>query len=33
MWSRRINERDRIVYEVADTGVRFLQARFHYEDR
>jgi toxin YoeB len=30
VWSRRINEVDRLVYEVFDDRVEFLQARYHY---
>lgn len=30
VWSRRINETDRLVYEVFDERVEFLQARYHY---
>ena len=30
VWSRRINEADRLVYEVFDDRVVFLQARYHY---
>lgn len=30
VWSRRINEVDRLVYEVFDERVEFLQARYHY---
>jgi toxin YoeB len=29
-WSRRINEADRLVYEVFHDRVEFLQARYHY---
>jgi toxin YoeB len=29
-WSRRLTRHDRIVYEVTDTTVGFLSARFHY---
>jgi toxin YoeB len=29
-WSRRVNEADRLVYEVFDDRVEFLQARYHY---
>jgi toxin YoeB len=31
-WSRRLTRHDRVVYEVTDTTVRFLSARFHYRD-
>lgn len=30
VWSRRINETDRLVYEVFADRVEFLQARYHY---
>ena len=30
VWSRRINEADRLVYEVFHYRVEFLQARYHY---
>ena len=30
LWSRRITEADRLVYEVFDDRVEFLQARYHY---
>jgi toxin YoeB len=30
VWSRRINEADRLVYEVFDDRIEFLQARYHY---
>ncbi len=30
VWSRRINEADRLVYEVFEDRVEFLQARYHY---
>ena len=30
VWSRRVNEADRLVYEVFDDRVEFLQARYHY---
>jgi toxin YoeB len=30
VWSRRMNETDRLVYEVFDDRVEFLQARYHY---
>jgi len=30
-WSRRISERDRLVYYVHADRVEFLQARFHYK--
>lgn len=30
VWSRRINESDRLVYEVFNDRIEFLQARYHY---
>jgi toxin YoeB len=30
VWSRRINDADRLVYEVFEDRVEFLQARYHY---
>lgn len=33
VWSRRINQTDRIVYVVTDNRVEFIQARYHYSDR
>ena len=30
VWSRRINDADRLVYEVFQDRVEFLQARYHY---
>lgn len=30
VWSRRVNEADRLVYEVFNDRVEFLQARYHY---
>lgn len=30
VWSRRINQADRLVYEVFNDRIDFLQARFHY---
>lgn len=32
-WSRRINKKDRLVYEVRDDGVEILQCKGHYEDK
>jgi toxin YoeB len=31
VWSRRINEVDRLVYEVFDDRIVFLLARYHYD--
>lgn len=30
LWSRRINEVDRVVYEVTDTHIIIHQCRYHY---
>ena len=30
LWSRRLTQEHRVVYEVAENVVRFLQARYHY---
>jgi len=30
VWSRRINEADRLVYEVFNDRIELLQARYHY---
>ncbi len=30
LWSRRLTQEHRVVYQVADEVVRFLQARYHY---
>jgi toxin YoeB len=30
MWSRRLTQKDRLVYRVLDDRIDFLQARFHY---
>ena len=30
LWSRRLTQEHRLVYEVVDEEVRFLQARYHY---
>ena len=32
VWSRRITQEHRLVYEVTTTSVVILQARFHYQD-
>lgn len=31
-WSRRIDKEHRLVYEVTDKQIKFVQCRFHYED-
>jgi toxin YoeB len=33
IWSRRLTDKDRIVYLVTADQIEFLQARYHYEDR
>lgn len=30
LWSRRLTQEHRVVYEVTDEAVLFLQARYHY---
>lgn len=30
VWSRRINDSDRLVYEIFHDRIEFLQARYHY---
>lgn len=32
-WSRRVNDKDRLVYRVTDTMAYFLACRSHYGDR
>jgi toxin YoeB len=32
LWSRRINLEHRLVYQVEQNRILFLQARYHYED-
>lgn len=32
-WSRRINEKDRIVYEIWEESILILQCKGHYEDK
>lgn len=31
LWSRRIDEKNRLVYEVTDTGITVISCRYHYE--
>ena len=31
VWSRRISDADRLVYEVFEDRIAFLQARYHYD--
>jgi toxin YoeB len=33
VWSRRLTDKDRIVYLVTADRIDFLQARYHYDDR
>lgn len=32
-WSRRINERDRLVYRISGDAVEIIACRFHYDDK
>lgn len=32
-WSRRINEKDRLVYRIAGNEVQILTCRYHYQDK
>jgi toxin YoeB len=32
-WSRRIDEKNRLVYRLADDGVEIVQCRGHYDDK
>ncbi len=32
IWSRRINQYDRLVYAVSDDAIEIIQCRGHYED-
>lgn len=32
-WSRRINQKDRLVYEVSDSTIVVIQCRGHYKDK
>lgn len=32
-WSRRINKKDRLVYEISDDGILIKQCKGHYEDK
>lgn len=32
-WSRRINEKDRLVYEISPEAIIVIQCRGHYNDR
>lgn len=33
VWSRRINEKDRLVYEITEDTILVLQCKGHYSDR
>ncbi|WP_302759493.1 Txe/YoeB family addiction module toxin [Amedibacillus dolichus] len=33
LWSRRINDKDRLVYKIDETSVYILVCRFHYADK
>ena len=32
-WRRRINEKDRLVYEVTDDNINIIQCKGHYKDK
>ena len=32
-WSRRINDRDRLVYRIDENNIYILSCRYHYTDR
>ncbi len=32
-WSRRINEKDRLVYSVEENGITIYQCKGHYDDK
>ena len=32
-WSRRVNDKDRIIYKIDDDNVYILACRYHYSDR
>lgn len=31
-WSRRINEKDRLIYKISDGEIVILSCRYHYDD-
>ena len=31
-WSRRINEKDRLIYQIDGININILSCRFHYDD-
>ncbi len=33
LWSRRINDRDRLVYQVNEQGITVVQCKGHYSDK
>ncbi len=32
-WSRRVNDRDRLVYRISGNDIEVIACRFHYSDR
>lgn len=32
-WSRRINEKDRLIYKIVDESIYVLSCRYHYDDK
>ncbi|MFP5528665.1 Txe/YoeB family addiction module toxin [Peptococcus simiae] len=32
-WSRRINEKDRLIYRISDDNIDILACRYHYSDK
>ena len=32
-WSRRINDKDRLIYKVDENNIYILSCRFHYDDK
>jgi toxin YoeB len=32
-WSRRINEKDRLIYRIEEESIFILSCRYHYDDR
>ena len=32
-WSRRINDKDRLIYKIDDTAIYILACRYHYNDK
>ena len=32
-WSRRINDKDRLIYKIDDTTIYILACRYHYSDK